>query len=112
MKKIFKNPVENTDGTINCIEIHPVYGEIPHTQDPSCEYILYDELGVGDWAEIKPCPQEDKDAHTAQLAKASMERELAKLDLPVWKLARAIAGDEQALAEVLAAEEKKNKIRG
>jgi len=63
MKKIFKNPVENPDGSINCIEIHPVYGEIDHTQDPAFEYELSEELGPEDWAEVKPCPQSEKDAY-------------------------------------------------
>jgi len=63
MKKIFKNPVENVGGTIDCIEIHPVYGEIPHTQDPSFEYELSKEIGEDDWPDIKPCPQSEKDAH-------------------------------------------------
>jgi len=75
MKKIFKNPIENPDGSINCIEIHPQYGEIEHTQDPAFEYELSEE---SDWEEVKPCPQAEKDVHEARQAREQFKAQRAQ----------------------------------
>jgi hypothetical protein len=99
MKKIYKNPVENPDGSIDCIEIHPVYGEIDHTQDPAFEYELSEELGPEDWADVKPCPQSEKDAHNQSVTNTES---LAYLTSTDWYVTRKIETGKDIPDDVIA----------
>lgn len=64
---IYKNAQENVSGSIDCLIL--LAGEwVPNTQDPALEYELSEELGSDDWADIKPCPQAEKDVDEAEQA--------------------------------------------
>lgn len=96
---IYKNAKENVNCSIDCL-IYLSQEWVSHCQDPTMEYYLSDELGADDWADIKPCPQSEKDAHQAKQAKAEIIKQLADLDLPAHTLALAISSDELALKKV------------
>ena len=114
MKKIFKNPVENVDGSINCIEIHPVYGEIPHTQDPACEYELSEDLGPDDWEEIKPLPQAEKDAYAKQVHNESISMQIKELEAYQTKrrIRGALAGNQEDIDYLTGIENSISELRG
>lgn len=59
---IYKNAQENSDGSIDyLILLNDEW--VSTTQDPALKYTLSEDLGAGDWPDIKPCPQPEKEAH-------------------------------------------------
>lgn len=61
----FKNAQENKYGLIDCLIL--LGSEwVPHTQDPAIEYEISEDLGANDWADIKPCPQAEKNTYQDQ----------------------------------------------
>lgn len=71
--------------------------------------IYQDKLNKG--FELILISQSEKDAHKADLAEEEKKSKLSALDLPLWKIARALDGDEKALADVKESEVKKSLVR-
>jgi len=66
---------------------------------------------IGEGCEVKHLPQSDKDAYASQQERDSILSELSALDLPPYKIERALAGDQQAIDDIKANEVKKNELR-
>ena len=107
MKYTYKNAQENTHGSIDC-EILLGDEWVPHTQDPSNEYDLSEE---SEWQDIKPCDQEEKDAHEQAEVRTGMLAELIALDVSPRTIEDALLGDEYALTKIREANNKKAELR-
>jgi len=106
----YKNAKENPNGSIDCLVL--VGNEwVPHTQDPAFEYKPIEDLGADDWPEVKPCDKAEKDAHKAAQARASVVAQLSTLDLPLYTIERALAGDIKAQKKIAHNEIEKQKLR-
>lgn len=87
---IYKNAQENPSGSIDCLIL--LNDEwVSTTQDPALKYKLSEELGAGDWADIKPCPQAKKDAHEQELIDRNSKAYLSSTD---WYVMRAMDSGE------------------
>jgi len=60
---------------------------------------------------IEECPQAEKDAYKAQQEREVILSELSALDAPIYKIERALAGDQQAIDDIKDNEAKKNELR-
>ena len=98
MKHTYKNPIENINGGIDCLIL---LGDewVPTTQDPAIEYELHED---SDWQDIKPCPQEEKDAHEELLRKQSVIDNISALEATITprRLREALMGDSSFIEDV------------
>lgn len=103
----YKNAQENLNGTVDCLIL---LGDewVAHTKDPLIKYTLHPD---SDWPETKPIDPSKLEAYILIKAEQEKQNKLAALDLPSWKLALAISGDEQALTELAESEAAKALIR-
>lgn len=98
---IYKNAQENIHGSIDCLIL--LDGEwVPTTQDPDLEYELSEELEADDWSDVKPCPQEEKDAHEELLRKQSVIDNISALEATITprRLREALMGDSSFIEDV------------
>lgn len=69
--KIVRNLKEHVSGLIDC-EILIGDEWHPHSMESSDEYELHES---SEWPDIKPCPQDEKDAHKQQLERDQFKQE-------------------------------------
>ena len=107
MMRIVKNIKENAAGNLEC-EILIDGDWYGHVMPLDAEYEIHDS---SEWKDIKPCPQAEKDAHRAAQGRAELIAQIAALDLPLYTLERALAGDIEAQEKIAANELEKQKLR-
>jgi len=90
-------------------------GGINGTLDSGVESTLTAEEVVlaesGEWGIIAEYTQAEKDAHKAEQERAELIAQIAALDLPLYTLERALAGDTEAQEKIAANELEKQKLR-
>ena len=102
MKKV-RNLQELPSGFISC---EALVGDVwkSHTMVSIDEYELHES---SEWKDIKPCDQSEKDAQERD----ELIAQIAALDLPLYTLERALAGDTEAQEKIAANELEKQKLR-
>lgn len=105
--KWVRNLQELPSGFISCETLNGVKWK-PHNMRGDDEYEIHES---SEWQDIKPCDQAEKDAHQAEQERAELIAQIAALDLPLYTLERALAGDVEAQEKIATNELEKQKLR-
>jgi len=109
-KPYFESLKRNLNGGINGVYFSSQFPNgVPYGLDPAMGHITRAE--AGEWGDIEEPPQSEKDAHAVQQASEAIKQELAALDVPSYKIERAIAGDQKAIDDIKEADVQKELLR-